>query len=106
MAFLFVGILLLGLKLAEYGPVANWPWWGVLLPFGLAIAWWGFADSTGLTRRRAMDKMDAKKVERRERNLEALGLGTRRDRKARRAGQADAIVPTSQGGGSRDPTQG
>ena len=105
MAFLFVGIVLLGLKVAEYGPVAMWPWWGVLLPFGLAIAWWAFADSTGLTRRRAMDKMDAKKVDRRERNLEALGLGTRRDRKARRAGQAEAVIPTSRGG-SKDPTQG
>jgi small Trp-rich protein len=85
MAFLILGIVLLALKLAEFGPVATWSWWLVLLPFGLATAWWGFSDSIGLTQRRAMDKMEQTKAERRNRNLEALGLGTRRDRKARRA---------------------
>ena len=85
MAFLILGILLLAMKLAEFGPVATWSWWVVLLPFGLATAWWAFSDSIGLTQRRAMDKMEEVKAERRNRNLEALGLGTRRDRKARRA---------------------
>ncbi len=87
MAFLILGILLLALKLAELGPVAGWSWWIVLAPFALAVAWWGFADSTGLTQRRAMDKMERLKAQRRERNLEALGMGSRRDRKARRAGE-------------------
>ena len=104
MAFLFVGILLLSLKLAEFGPVAHWPWWGVLLPFGMAIAWWAFADSTGLTQRRAMDKMEAKKADRRQRNLESLGLGPRRDRKARHAGKRDGIDPIANAV-SNDPTQ-
>jgi small Trp-rich protein len=90
MAFLILGILLLALKLAEFGPVGAWSWWVVLLPFGLATAWWAFSDSIGLTQRRAMDKMEEVKAERRNRNLEALGLGTRRDRKARRANQFTA----------------
>ena len=90
MAFLILGVLLLGMKMAEFGPVASWSWWGVLAPFGLAIAWWGFADSIGLTQRRAMDKMEQAKRERRNRNLEALGLGPRRDRKARRASEFPA----------------
>ena len=104
MAFLIVGVLLLGLKLAEAGPTGSWPWWAVLLPFALAVAWWGCADSIGLTQRRAMDKMEAKKVDRRQRNLEALGLGPRRDRKAR---HAQPMPASSQGpqGGSLDPTQ-
>lgn len=85
MAMLILGILLLAMKLAEFGPVATWSWWVVLAPFGLAVLWWGFADSIGLTQRRAMDKMEQKKTERRSRNLEALGLGPRRDRKARHA---------------------
>jgi small Trp-rich protein len=85
MAMLILGILLLAMKLAEFGPVATWAWWVVLAPFGLAVLWWGFADSIGLTQRRAMDKMEQKKIERRSRNLEALGLGPRRDRKARHA---------------------
>jgi small Trp-rich protein len=85
MAFLILGILLLAMKLAEFGAVAAWSWWIVLLPFGLAVAWWGLSDSIGLTQRRAMDKMEQTKAERRSRNLEALGLNPRRDRKTRRA---------------------
>lgn len=97
MAFLILGVLLLVLKLAEFGPVAAWAWWVVLAPFGLAAAWWAFADSIGLTQRRAMDKMEQTKAERRSRNLEALGMGPRRDRKARRASEfpTDAAVKRS-----------
>ena len=58
MAFLILGILLLAMKLAEFGPVAAWSWWLVLAPFGLAVLWWGFSDAIGLTQRRAMDKME------------------------------------------------
>jgi small Trp-rich protein len=77
MAFMILGLLLLALKLAEFGPVADWGWTWVLLPFGLAVVWWAIADKTGLTRRRAMRKMDERKAERRQRSLEQLGLGTR-----------------------------
>ncbi|HMO48910.1 MAG TPA: TIGR04438 family Trp-rich protein [Rubrivivax sp.] len=80
MAFLILGILLFAMKLAEFGPVAAWSWWLVLSPFGLALAWWIFADSSGLTQRRAMDKMERIKAERRNRNVEALGLSPRRGR--------------------------
>ncbi|MBX3644003.1 MAG: TIGR04438 family Trp-rich protein [Rubrivivax sp.] len=83
MAFLLLGILLLTMKLAEFGPVALWSWWWVLLPFGLAVAWWGFVDATGMTQRRAIDKMERTKEERRNRNLVALGLGVPKDRKRR-----------------------
>lgn len=102
MAFMILGVLLLVLKLAELGPVAAWAWWVVLAPFGLAAAWWAFADSIGLTQRRAMDKMEQTKAERRNRNLEALGMGPRRDRKARRASEfpADAAAKRS----AKDPT--
>ncbi len=97
MAFMMLGVLLLVLKLAELGPVAAWAWWVVLAPFGLAAAWWGFADAIGLTQRRAMDKMEQTKAERRNRNLEALGMGPRRDRKSRRASEfpADAAARRS-----------
>jgi small Trp-rich protein len=103
MAFLILGIFLLAMKLAGFGPVGEWSWWVVLTPFGLAVLWWGFSDSIGLTQRRAMDKMEEKKAERRNRNLEALGLGPRRGRKAKRvdsfpaadAGKRAAKDPTS-----------
>ena len=33
MAFLIIGLLMLAMKFAEIGPVANWGWVWVLLPF-------------------------------------------------------------------------
>lgn len=81
MAFMLLGILLLVLKWQEIGPVATWSWLVVLAPFGLAVLWWAFADSTGLTQRRAIEKMEQRKAERRQRDMEALGLGTPRDKR-------------------------
>ncbi len=81
MAFVVLGVLLLVMKLASWGPVANWAWWLVLLPFGLALAWWGWSDASGLTRRRAMEKDAERKEERRRRNVDALGLGTKNSRR-------------------------
>jgi len=83
MPFVAIGVLLIVAKLAGLAPFDQLSWWWVALPFGLAVLWWEFADASGWTRRRVMDKMEAKKVERRERALEGLGLkmgGRRRDR--------------------------
>lgn len=90
MAFLLLGLALLALKFAEIGPVATWSWWVVLAPFGLAVAWWAYADGTGLTQRRAIAKMEKRKADRRQRDMEALGLGIQRDNRARRAAPAAA----------------
>lgn len=83
MAFLIIGILLVAMKFAEFGPVANWSWIWVLLPFGLAAVWWAFADSTGITQKRAIRKMEERKLARRERDMKALGLDVHRDRRVR-----------------------
>lgn len=80
MAFLLLGLAFLGLKLAGIEPVAGWPWWGVLAPFGLTVAWWAFADKSGYYKRRETRKMDEKVAERRKRNLDALKTGPRSDR--------------------------
>jgi small Trp-rich protein len=85
MAFVLLGLALLAMKVAEIGPVAGWSWYVVLGPFGLAALWWAFADSTGLTQRRAIDKMDQRKAERRQRDMDALGLTPTRDKQVRRA---------------------
>ncbi len=76
-----LGLLLLIMKLAEFGPVGAWSWWFVLMPFGLAIVWWAWADSSGWTKRREIDKMDARKVKRRNDNLDALGIDKTRGRR-------------------------
>lgn len=88
MPLVAVGTLLLILKWLEVDPVAGWSWWWILLPFGLAVAWWGYVDSTGLTQRRAIKKMEARKVARRERDIAALGLDIHSDRRKRAQNQA------------------
>ena len=74
MGFVLIGIAFILLKVYEVGWVANWSWLVVLAPFGCAIAWWSWADSTGYYKRREMEKMEDKKRQRRIRNLEALGM--------------------------------
>jgi small Trp-rich protein len=78
MYFLLLGIALLLMKYLEVGMVAQWSWWVVLAPFGLAAVWWAWADASGYTKRKAMEKMDKKKADRLAKNREALGLGTTR----------------------------
>jgi small Trp-rich protein len=77
MVMVVLGVLLLLLKVTDIGPVAGMPWWAVLLPFGLAVLWWAWADSSGWTKRREMDKMEQKKKDRRAKNLDALGMDTK-----------------------------
>jgi len=74
MGFLIVGVLLGLLYLAGIEPVANWHWGWILLPFGLAAVWWTFVDATGISKKRAMKKMEDRKAERRQKAMESLGL--------------------------------
>jgi small Trp-rich protein len=78
MWFLIVGIGLLLSKYAGIGFAADWSWWWVLSPFAMAIAWWAWADATGYTQRRAMQRMARKQQARTDRQREALGVKPRR----------------------------
>ena len=80
MYFIVLGVVLLVMKIAEFGPVATWSWWWILSPFGVAVVWWAWADATGFTKQREIDKMEAKKRQRRIDNLDKLGM----DAKGRR----------------------
>lgn len=80
MYFLGLGIALLLMKYLEFGPVAEWSWWIVLAPFALAAAWWAWADFSGYTKRKAVEKMDQKKRDRLDKQREALGIKTGRRR--------------------------
>jgi len=77
---LILGVILVALKYLEIGPVATWSWWWVLAPFAVTAVWWVWADSTGYTKRKAMEKMDERKRERVERQKESLGMAPRRRR--------------------------
>jgi small Trp-rich protein len=85
MYFVVLGTLLLVMKLAELGPVAEWGWLAVLWPFALAVAWWAYADKVGLTQKRAMDRMEERKAERRRKHLVALGINPRDRERAERS---------------------
>ncbi|WP_294768737.1 TIGR04438 family Trp-rich protein [uncultured Rhodoferax sp.] len=81
MYFLGLGLVLLLLKYMEIGPVATLAWWWVLSPFGLAVLWWWWADSSGYTKRKAMEKEDARKQARIDKNRQAIGtLGSKKRR--------------------------
>ncbi|MBC7717819.1 MAG: TIGR04438 family Trp-rich protein [Pseudorhodobacter sp.] len=78
MYLVVLGVILLLLKTLDVAFVAKLPWWGALLPLGLAMLWWAWADATGWTKRREMDKMEQRKKSRRAQNLESLGLGPKK----------------------------
>jgi len=74
MYFLILGIAALALKYLEIGPVANWSWLIVLSPFALAVAWWAWADASGYTKRKEIEKMAKRKDTRIEKQREAMGM--------------------------------
>ncbi|UDF33671.1 UNVERIFIED_ORG: TIGR04438 family Trp-rich protein [Shinella sp. XGS7] len=81
MWFVLIGVLLLLLKALGVVPVADWSWLLVLSPFAAAALWWLWADSSGLTQKRAMQRMDEKKEARRQKALDALGQGEKQRRR-------------------------
>ena len=81
MYLLGLGLVLLTLKYLEIGGVAAWDWWLVLLPFGLTVVWWAWADATGYTKRKAMARENAKRQERIDKSREAMGTLSQKKRR-------------------------
>ena len=78
MWMLLIALLLTVLRFLEVGPLAGLSWWWLLVPYGLTVAWWSFADATGLTQRRVVDQEEARRLKRIERNKQALDARKRR----------------------------
>ena len=78
MYLLIVGLGLLVWNFNRIGLVADMSWWWVLSPFALAVAWWAWADWSGYTKKKAMQKMDKRKEDRLAKARNNLGLGPRR----------------------------
>ncbi|VTU19253.1 MULTISPECIES: TIGR04438 family Trp-rich protein [unclassified Variovorax] len=74
MWFLLLGVLGMVLKYFEVGFVGRLSWWVVLIPFGLAMVWWAYADMSGYTKRKVIEKENARKQERIDRQRSALGM--------------------------------
>ena len=90
MLFVVIGVLIMASNLAGIGPFAGWNWnlfgdlWKFCVPFALAALWWVWSDRSGLNKRREIEKMEQRKIDRRRDNLAALGLDTRARRKSGR----------------------
>jgi small Trp-rich protein len=82
MYFLGAGLILLLMKYLEIGFAAKWDWAGdwylFAAPFFLAAAWWAWADWSGYTKRKAMEKMDQRKKDRLNSNRNAMGMGPKK----------------------------
>ena len=81
MYFLLAGVAMLLMKYLEIGPVAVFPWWVVLSPFAMAVAWWSWADSSGYTKKKAVERENAKKQARIDKNRENLGIAVPKKKK-------------------------
>jgi small Trp-rich protein len=84
MWFLMLGLLGVALKFLEIGFVASWSWWVVLSPFALAVAWWAWADASGYTKRKVVEKENQRRQDRIDRQRSNLGMLTSRSSRKRR----------------------
>jgi small Trp-rich protein len=100
MYLVIVGVALLVAKLMAWGPFAQLSWAWVAAPFIGAVLWWHFADTSGWTKRRAMDRMEERKAQRRERAMAALGMDVQRNK---RASESRAEVARRAAGGAKPP---
>jgi small Trp-rich protein len=83
MWFLMIGLLGVVLKCLDVSVFATLSWWILLVPFALAVAWWAWADASGYTKRKVMEKEDARRqarIDRQRSNLGMLSPGQRRKR--------------------------
>ena len=72
MYLLVLAVILLLMKWQQIGPVAEWPWKWIAAPFILTILWWAWADWSGYTKRKAMEKEDQRKADRHRKQRESL----------------------------------
>jgi small Trp-rich protein len=65
MWLLWVGLVLLLLKLGDIGPVGALSWWWIVLPFVAALIWFElFERRLGLDKKKAFDELDRAKQQR------------------------------------------
>ena len=68
-------------EIVSFTRLAQLAWRWVLGMFGLTAAWWAYADASGLTRRKAQERIDERKKERQRKAREALGHASQRQRR-------------------------
>ncbi|GAA6140766.1 TIGR04438 family Trp-rich protein [Hydrogenophaga sp. 5NK40-0174] len=80
MYLLLLGLVLLAMKYFGVGFAADWSWWWIWSPFAAAAVWWVWADATGYTKRKAMEKMEKRKQDRLDKQRESLGMRVKKRR--------------------------
>jgi small Trp-rich protein len=78
MYLLGLGIVLIALKYLEIGQVATWEWWWVLSPFGLAVLWWAWADWSGYSKKKVVQRENQRRQARIDKSRQSLGIETKR----------------------------
>jgi small Trp-rich protein len=84
MWFLILGVIGVALKYFEIGPLAETSWWIVLIPFALALAWWSWADWSGYTKRKVVEREDKRRQARIDRQRSNLGMLNSKSSRSRR----------------------
>lgn len=78
MYLLGLGVIFFLLKTLEIGFVADWSWWLILSPFAMAVVWWAWADASGYTKRKAMEREEERRQARIDKNRAAIGTEKKR----------------------------
>ena len=79
MYLLAVAVIMTILKWQNINPVAEWSWWVIIGVYAATAVWWTVADSTGFTKRKAIEREDKVKNARTERQRDALrGVNSKR----------------------------
>ena len=66
--------LLAQIEIVDVAGISAMSWWWVLGLFALTAAWFGYADYSGLSSRKAMQEMEQRKKQRLDKQRQALGL--------------------------------
>ncbi|MGA2549240.1 MAG: TIGR04438 family Trp-rich protein [Burkholderiaceae bacterium] len=73
MVFIVLGTVLLLMKWFEFGPVAHWSWWIVLLPFAGGLIWFEIVEPMlGLDKKKAHSDLEKVKQDRIKKSLERV----------------------------------
>ena len=79
-AAVLLGVLkvLAHLEVSDVAGISEMSWWWVLGGFALSAAWFTYADKSGLTRRKVMERIAKRKQKRMEKQRELLGSRRKR----------------------------
>ena len=71
MWLIWIGVVMIILKVLEISVFSELSWWWVALPFGIGFLWFGLVEKRlGMDKKKAFDEIDKAKKERIKKRLE------------------------------------